>query len=120
MPENTLPLPSTAGPGASAADADAVRTVLIGMYEAYDAGDRARTDRALDPRATVRDSAAEPLTGCPPGFRTDRLTPQRVGMAAQWTGPGAGTSARRTVASGAAVLCAPAAWGGRTGAELPR
>ncbi|WP_405683325.1 hypothetical protein [Streptomyces sp. NBC_00057] len=53
MPENTLPLPSTARPGASAADADAVWAVLTGMYEGCDAGDRARIDQAFDPRATV-------------------------------------------------------------------
>ncbi|MCX5339690.1 hypothetical protein [Streptomyces atratus] len=63
MPENALPLPSTARPGASAADADAVWAVLTGMYEAYDAGDRSRIDQALDPRATVWDSAASSRTG---------------------------------------------------------
>ncbi|MFE7706509.1 nuclear transport factor 2 family protein [Streptomyces sp. NPDC057486] len=61
MPENTRPLPSTARPGASVTDADAVWAVLTGMYEAYEAGDRTRIDRALDPEATVWDSAADPL-----------------------------------------------------------
>ncbi|MGW8886140.1 nuclear transport factor 2 family protein [Streptomyces sp. NPDC055749] len=59
MPEN--PFPSLARPGASAADADAVWAVVTGMYAAYDAGDRDRIDAALDPAATVWDSAADPL-----------------------------------------------------------
>ncbi|MGW4704087.1 nuclear transport factor 2 family protein [Streptomyces sp. NPDC004285] len=61
MSDASTPLPSTARPGASAADADAVWAVITGMYEAYEAGDRARIDARLDPEATVWDSAAEPL-----------------------------------------------------------
>ncbi|MFD9034839.1 YybH family protein [Streptomyces sp. NPDC059567] len=50
-----------ARPGASPSDADAVWAVIIGMYEAYTAGDRTAIDARLDPEATVWDSAADPL-----------------------------------------------------------
>ncbi|MFD4373884.1 DUF4440 domain-containing protein [Streptomyces sp. NPDC058486] len=52
---------SAARPGASPEDAEAVWAVITGMYEAYEAGDRARIDERLDPEATIWDSAAEPL-----------------------------------------------------------
>ncbi|OIJ63871.1 YybH family protein [Streptomyces mangrovisoli] len=50
-----------ARPGATPQDEAAVWAVVIGMYAAYEAGDRARIDAHLDPEATVWDSAAEPL-----------------------------------------------------------
>ncbi|MFI6728554.1 nuclear transport factor 2 family protein [Streptomyces sp. R-74717] len=86
MPENTLPLPSTARPGASAADADAVWAVLTGMYEAYDAGDRSRIDQALDPRATVWDSAADPLLLGKPDLDRIRDARPEAGEGPQETG----------------------------------
>ncbi|MFE5094692.1 nuclear transport factor 2 family protein [Streptomyces sp. NPDC056638] len=86
MPENTLPLPSTARPGASAADADAVWAVLTGMYEAYDAGDRARIDQALDPRATVWDSATDPLLLGKPDLDRIRDARPAAGEGPQETG----------------------------------
>ncbi|MEW2486100.1 nuclear transport factor 2 family protein [Streptomyces sp. NPDC048411] len=52
------PLPA---PVVSLADTEAVWAVVTGMYEAYDAGDRARIDAVLDPEATIWDSAADPL-----------------------------------------------------------
>ncbi|MFB7592462.1 YybH family protein [Streptomyces sp. NPDC056169] len=61
MSDARTPLPPSARPGASAADSAAIWAVITGMYEAYEAGDRAAIDRRLDPEATVWDSAAEPL-----------------------------------------------------------
>ncbi|MFB7580719.1 YybH family protein [Streptomyces hydrogenans] len=66
---------SAARPGASPEDAEAVWAVITGMYEAYEAGDRARIDAALDPEATIWDSAAEPLLFGKPDL--DRVRDER-------------------------------------------
>ncbi|WP_405402020.1 YybH family protein [Streptomyces sp. NBC_01104] len=53
--------PSAARPGATPAEAEAIWSLVMGMYDAYVAGDRARIDACLDPAATIWDSAGGPL-----------------------------------------------------------